>query len=220
MIVAALPRPATFDRVIKPDGSKRDMNIRAVLVTTAGLVTLISGVVHADPRQDVLEAMGRCSAITDDKGRLGCYDALSPHLRDALNTPPAALSGPPTKDEEKSWFGFNLDGLFGSAAAQQTTPQQFGAENTPQVQQKVEAAQQELDSISAGVTEYSFTFDKKFIVFLDNGQVWRQIQGDPAEAKFSRNPKDNTVTIDRGMIGSYNLKINDSLKTFKVTRVK
>ncbi len=199
------------------------MNFRVAAVTSLAFVTLFSGAVHADPREDLLEAITKCSAIADDKARLGCFDAAAPHVREVLNVPPPVLSAPPTKEEEKSWFGFNLDGLFGSAPAVQTTPQQFGAETTPQVQQKVEqsrAEETEVDSISAGVTEYSYTLDKKFIVFLDNGQVWRQTPGDVSEAHFHRVAADNKVTIERGIIGSYNLSINDGNQTFKVTRVK
>ena len=196
------------------------MNLRVTAVMTLGFLAAGFAPALADPREDVLEAMGKCAAITDDKGRLSCYDALAPHLRDVLNVPPPTLSAPPTPEEQKSWFGFNLDGLFGSNDTSQTTQQQFGSERTEATQQKVQAAEESLDSISAGVTEYSYTLDKKFIVFLDNGQVWRQLQGDDEVARFSRVPTDNKVTIDRGLMGSYNLKINDSEKTFKVTRVK
>ena len=198
------------------------MNFRIPAVTTLALVTVFSAPVHADPREDLLQAMGKCASVTDDKARLACYDAAAPHLRDVLNTPPGTLSTAPTPEEQKSWFGFNLDSLFGSSApASQTMPQQFGAERTPQVQQKAaEQAPHEVDSISAGVTEYSFTFDKKFIVFLDNGQVWRQLQGDTALAHFNHQPTDNKVTIERGFMGSYNLTINDGEETFKVTRLK
>jgi hypothetical protein len=57
-------------------------------------------------------------------------------------------------------------------------------------------------------------------VFLANGQVWRQLQGDADRARFRTNPKDNTVTISRGAFGSYSLTLNGSDKVFKVTRVK
>lgn len=196
------------------------MNVRAVAVTTAGFLTFFSGIAHADPREDLLQAINKCSTIGDDKARLGCYDAAAPRVRDVVSVPPAAMTTPPTKEEEKSWFGFNLGGLFGGSAPAQTTPQQFGQETTPQVQQNVETAKQEVDSISAGVTEYSYTLDRKFIVFLDNGQVWRQMQGDTTVAHFNKAAKDNTVTIERGAFNSYDLSINDSNQTIKVIRVK
>ena len=191
----------------------------------------------AQDRQQVLEALTKCADLTDDKARLACYDALAPRVKDALATPPSAVASnaPPTKEEQESWFGFNIDNLFGTAPSQQTTPEKFGADKLPppppppapppgsaeaQAAPPPPPEPQELESITAGVTEYAFTPFGKFIVILDNGQVWRQLEGDADKAHFEKNAKDNKVTISRGFIGSYNLKINDSEKVYKVTRVK
>jgi len=202
------------------------MNLRAIAVTTASLLALFSASAVAGPRDDVLEAMGKCAAVTDSKARLDCYDAVAPRLRDALNQPPDTLSHPPTKEEQQSWFGFNLGSLFGTSPDKQTTPQQFGSDQIPAPATPAASepgappAPETVDSISATLTDYSFTPFGKFIIFLSNGQVWRQIQADSETAHFSRAASDNTVTIERGAIGSYNLRINDSKKIFKVTRVK
>ena len=170
----------------------------------------------------MLDGLQKCSGIGDDKARLACYDALVHPAQAALARPPEPqeTDHPPTVAEQKSWFGFDLSGLFGSSPSQQTTPQKFGSDNLPSTHQKEEAAATELDSISAGVTEYAFTPFGKFIVFLDNGQVWRQVEGDTDRAFFHKSPKDNKVTISRGLIGSYNLTLNDANKVYKVDRVK
>ncbi|MGN6147582.1 MAG: hypothetical protein ACTHPD_03480 [Rhizomicrobium sp.] len=200
--------------------------MRAIAVTTAGLLTVASGLALAGPRDDVLEAMGKCATLTDNKARLDCYDAVAPRLRDALNRPPEALSHPPTEEEQKSWFGFNLDGLFGSNGtppAVQTTPGQFGADKLAAKEAPAAegAAQPEqpkaIESITAAVTDYSINPFGRFIVFLDNGQVWKQIDSDVAH--FSKGGS-NTVMIERGMMGSYNMHINDGNHVYKVTRVK
>lgn len=175
----------------------------------------------APATQDVLEAMGHCAGVADDHARLACYDALAPRLRDALAAPPAALPGNrvPTADEQRSWFGFDLGSLFGSAPAQQTTPAQFGANTLPETHAKEEQASAKVDSITAGVSDVAYTPFGKFIVFLDNGEVWRQIEGDSDHAIFPKARKTD-VTIRRGFIGSYNLTIGDSDRMYKVTRVK
>jgi len=181
------------------------------------------GTAAASPRDDVLDGLQKCAAVTDDKARLACYDALVRPAQEAMAHPPepGEATHPPTKEEQKSWFGFDVSGLFGARPEQQTTPKQFGSENLPSTRQKVEQAEQEVDRITAGVTEYAFTPFGKFIVFLDNGQVWRQIQGDSGDKPmFHRNAKDNKVTIERGLIGSYNLTLNDSTRSYKVERVK
>jgi hypothetical protein len=196
------------------------MNARVFAVTSVTFLAVFCGNASAASRDDVLEQIGKCAAIVDNTARLACYDAMSPHVKDALATPPPAIDHTPTQDEQKSWFGFNLDNLFGSAPEQQTTPDKFGNDRLPSTEQKKETAEQEVDSITAVVTDYSFSLDGRFVVFLDNGQVWRQIQGDTGQAHFKRSAKDNTVSIQRGMFDSYNLNINDANKTFKVTRVK
>jgi hypothetical protein len=174
------------------------------------------------PPQEILEAIGRCAGVADNQSRLACYDALAPRVKDALAAPPSSLPGnrAPTAEEQRSWFGFDLGSLFGSSPAQQTTPQQFGSDRLPATKAQEETAAAAGDSISAGVSEVSYTPFGRFIVFLDNGQVWRQIEGDADRAIFKKPARDNKVTISRGFIGSYNLTINDSDKLFKVTRVK
>lgn len=199
------------------------MNLRALLVTSAGVLAILFTPAAAGPRDDVLEAMGKCSTLTDDKARLGCYDALAPQLRDALNVPPETLSRPPTKEEQESWFGLNWDNLFstGNAPPQQTSPDKFGADNLPRPEAPppaagAPAAPEQIDSISAKVTDYSINPFGKFIVFLDNGQVWKEMDVDKAHFESSG----NTVMIERGAIGSYNMHINDSNKVYKVVRIK
>ena len=196
------------------------MNLRLSGLTAFAL--LFATNVFADSHEDILEALGKCAAIADDTQRLACYDALAPHVKQVLVTPPPELpdNRPPTVEEQKSWFGFNLGGLFDATPSQQTTPRQFGSEQLPETRAKEETAAREVDSIVAGVTEYAYTPFGKFIVFLDNGQVWRQRQGDADRASFLRTATDNKVKISRGTLGSYNLQINDSDKYYKVERVK
>jgi hypothetical protein len=198
------------------------MNPRPLAVALVTVIASQIGTVAASPRDDVLQALQKCATVAEDKARLACYDALVRPAQVALARPPEPqeVTHPPTKEEQKSWFGFDLSGLFSSSPSQQTTPQQFGSENVPAVKQQVEIAKQEVSSISAGVTEYAFTPFGKFIVFLDNGQVWRQLEGDADHAQFRKNPKNNKVTIARGFIGSYNMTLNDSTRVYKVVRVQ
>ncbi len=52
--------------------------------------------------------------------------------------------------------------------------------------------------------DYSFNPYDKFLVVLDNGQIWQQLESDSGiKAPFHKGEK-NTVTISRGFIGSYN----------------
>lgn len=196
------------------------MNCRAALFAVSALIAFSSSALAAS-RDDTLQEVSKCATIVDDKLRLGCYNSLAPHVREALGTLPDRLADNPNADEQKSWFGFDIAGLFGgSDKGPQNAPQQFGQESvTDNAPSPTAPEMQEIDSITAGVTDFS-SRDNKFTVFLDNGQIWQQLNGDSNVAQFRSNPKDNTVMISRGFLKSYNLKLNDTNSYYKVKRLK
>jgi hypothetical protein len=203
--------------------------VRAVLIAMLAAAPCAA---QADPRQDLVDGMTKCAAIADTMARLACYDALNPTLRAAQSAPPpvVAATSPPAAvvaapSDNRPWY--DPGRIFGVSPSAQTTPEQFGGENlqapapppgAPQTASNTPPPT--LDSITATVTDYSFNPYNKFVVFLDNGQVWKQIESDSGKARFVKGGK-NTVTISRGIIGSYDLVVNDSsYMTFKVKRVK
>lgn len=198
------------------------MNIARVAAVCA--IVVLPGLAHAGAKDDLIAGMAKCAAVADDTARLACYDALNPTVKAAQAEPPAAATTAPQTADNRPWY--DPDRIFGVSPRQQTTPAQFGGENlappppppgTPQTAENTPPAA--LDSITATVTDYSFNPYGKFLVILDNGQIWQQLESDSGEAKFLKNGK-NTVTISRGFIGSYNLVINDSAALFKVRRLK
>lgn len=197
------------------------MNSRLAAVTCALLLLLPVGL-KADERDDALRALDQCAGVGDKEQRLACYDQLAPQVKAALAAHPLAHSGPPTVAEQKSWFGFDFGDLFGTSPRAQDTPDKFGSEALPKKEPAPGAEPPPpgpIDSISAKVTEVTYSRFGKFVVFLDNGQVWRQIEGDGDQAEFPKGGE-IVVTIERGALGSYNLLIGDSAKTFKVKRLK
>ena len=62
----------------------------------AALCVAASGAANADPRDDALSAMLRCSALTDRNARLGCFDATI--VRVMLVPATMALLG------ERNWY--------------------------------------------------------------------------------------------------------------------
>ncbi|HVU21508.1 MAG TPA: hypothetical protein VHE09_12320 [Rhizomicrobium sp.] len=176
---------------------------------------------QAGVRDDVLRAMDQCSTVADKDQRLACFDQLSTQVKQAIAEGPR--NGPPTVEEQKSWFGFDFGNLFGDNKSpnQQTTPQQFGSENLPAPPRKEGEPEPQgpIDSITANVADYAVNPFGKFVVFLDSGQVWKQIGGESDIAGFKKSGG-NTVLISRGLLGSYNMQINGSNKVFKVKRIK
>jgi hypothetical protein len=196
------------------------MKFRALLIASMGAFAVCGGAAIAGPRDDVLQSLGKCAAIADGAQRLSCYDSLAPRVRDAMVTPPQTATHPPTKGEQESWFGFDISNLFSSTPAQQTTPEKFGADRLPLTHEKIEKAEKTVDEITVPVTDVTYNPYGKFVVFLKNGQIWKQLPGDADRAHFPRKLDGVTVTISRGFIGSYNLTIGNSNKVYKVSRVK
>jgi hypothetical protein len=198
--------------------------------------------VLADERTDAAHAMLNCAAIEDRDERLGCYDAAAGRLKAAMAPPsrekliadfgaPAGRETPPptpqpqaqpqatqgqqtqtaavTPDQEEdevSLFGVTL---FGKAK----TEEEFGEE-----QVKRASEEEGLESITALVSDFGFTPLGDAIVFLENGQVWRQTDG--PKVKFPNNPQDRRVTISKAMMGSYTMVVGESKRSVRVRRVK
>src|SRR6201996_5817980 len=128
------------------------MNCKTVVLALFA-VSIVTAAAQAASPNETLEAVAKCSTILDDKLRLGCYDALAPRVRDALGTPPETLAHNPTQEEQKSWFGFDIAGLFGQDKTPETTPQQFGKENVESSAPPTAPEMQDIDSITASVTD-------------------------------------------------------------------
>jgi hypothetical protein len=177
--------------------------------------------------------MAKCGAVADSTARLACYDALNPTVKAAQAEPPpplVAAAPPPVAaaapvPESAPWY--DPFRVFGTAPSQQVRPEQFGAENLsappPPPGKPGEPAPPAppaaLDEITATVTDFSVNYYGHLIVVLSNGQIWQQASSDTLVAHISKSSK-NTVTISRGLIGSYNLSFNDSSIAYKVKRLK
>lgn len=192
------------------------MNLRLTLAAATIACLTLAPTYAAEP-VDTYTELAKCSGVADSTQRLACYDALAPRIRAALANGAAELS----REDQTTLFGLNLSGIFGSSEA--TTPQQFGASDLPAPPPREGtpgASIQPINSITAKLTDFALTPTGKFIVFLDNGQVWRQQDSDAATAHFRHTPGDNTVVIEKGSLGSFQLSLNGGNKLYRVNRVK
>jgi hypothetical protein len=66
----------------------------------------------------------------------------------------------------------------------------------------------------------SYTFDKLgwFTVTLDNGQVWKQVNGDTTYAHWKKPAGGYQVRVSKGFLGSFNLQVQGEPGLFKVRR--
>jgi hypothetical protein len=188
----------------------------------------------ADPRDDALSAMLRCSGIADRAQRLACYDSASARAPGALNSAPAspvpvvASAVPPPAPavvpRKKRGNGF-MDRLFGSGGpkrAPQTTVAQFGSESIPNGGSHAYPIAMDgdrIDQISARVVSYQFN-QGYVVVSLDNGQVWQQTADGNPVGRLSRPALAYSAVISRGSAGSYDMKLSDVARVLPVRRIQ
>jgi hypothetical protein len=204
----------------------------------AFLVFLAMGSATADPRDDALSAMLRCSGISERAQRLACYDSAVMRVPGALNTmsssAPAAAPlvtasvvpppAPAVTPRRKRGNGF-MDRLFGAGGpkrAPQTSVAQFGSESIANGGLRASPIAMDgdtIDQISARLVSYEFG-GGYVTVTLDNGQVWRQTAGGEALQSLSRPALSYSAVISRGGGGSYDMKLSGLARIVPVRRIR
>lgn len=156
----------------------------------------------ADATRDALTGIAKCADILESSARLKCFDAAVPAARSALAMPVQAEK----EGGLLEWFGFSRP------KKPVTKPEDFG--RPPQ------SGPDEMTQMSASVLEFAKTARGRAVFVLDNGQVWRQLEGDDTVI-FEPSPgKTMKVTIALGLLGNYNLAIEGRNAVVRVSRLK
>jgi hypothetical protein len=210
------------------------MMIRSLALAAAALLAFSAA--QAASGDTVTGVLKACRAETNATARLACFDRLvagldaeppvaftapvpapAPVASAPAVAPPAPVASP---KKETSWY--NPTDWFGSDAPKPARPMagnptEFGGENLARPADDSSPAP--LDHITATVTRVTINALGKFTVTLANGQVWRQGESDTGVARFKNDGKE-TVTITRGFLDAYSLKIDGKWGTYKVKRIK
>lgn len=198
-----------------------------------GLLALLAASgAQADPRDDALSAMLRCSGISDKPRRLVCYDTAVVRVPGALNAAPAppatvASAVPPAAPviaprQHSSGFVEKIFGPDGPNRAPQTNVAQFGSEsiaNGGREAYPIPMDGDTIDQISARVVNYQFA-DGYVIITLDNGQMWRQTPDGQPLQHLSRPALSYIAVIGRGGGGSYSMRLTNLSHEIPVRRIR
>jgi hypothetical protein len=140
-------------------------------------------------RDQVLAGAVRCAG--DERAWLNCFYAAAQPMRAHLGLSGGAQMPAPTRAP-----------LTPLASAQAQQPQ-TGFGMRPLTVSPIGNG----DHISARMQSY--TFDKLgwFTVTLDNGQVWKQVNGDTTYAHWKKPAGGYQVRVSKGFLGSYNLQV-------------
>jgi hypothetical protein len=174
------------------------------------VAVVVAAPAQADPSRDALSEIAKCSDIPAAADRLQCYDAAAQTAKTAMAAPiPVASAQPAPAQEDEgggvlSWFGLERP---------VTKTEDFGKPPVP-------AGPKEIKEITANVVEFAKNAYGRSIFILDNGQVWKQVDGDITEVRDPSKSETMKVSIETGMFGSYTLKVEGRTGIVKVRRVK
>ncbi|HWM61581.1 MAG TPA: hypothetical protein VNN98_05480 [Rhizomicrobium sp.] len=165
---------------------------------------LLSQSAFADTRDDVMAGMQRCRAIQDDRAWLDCTYGAEQPMRGKLGLPPAPefqqrlVPPPPTSVD---------------AGARKALPSVPPHRSASFLQILTGSAAPLTVSTLASV---QYDSQGAFILTLQNGQVWYQVDvegGQKARLKLGAR-----TTVTPGALGSYDLKTDGSPHVYKVER--
>ena len=193
---------------------QNDMNRSAdrpgfpIRIFVASVLLFAAGAARADDTRDALSEYVKCADVSDPGKRLECFDAATGRAKAALAAPvqPAQSAQPAKEKSFLDWFGF-------STSKPVTKPEDFG-------KPAPEPAPGEVTQVSDTVLEFAKTARGKAIFILDNGQIWRQIDGDSTVVWPPSAGAKMKVTIGVGAFNSYNLTIEGRKDLIKVNRLK
>lgn len=154
--------------------------------------------------QNLAPALLECRNITDAADRLDCFDKLAGSL-DEQAVLAAQEQAPEPGDEE--------------AAPVLTAEQSFGLEDLPSEQKK--KREEKTESLTASVVDIGRNGRGKYVIILENGQVWRQLTADTSKLRVPRSGAEGiSVEIKRKMFGAHMLSLDGDNRSIKVERIK
>ena len=164
----------------------------------AALAFLIVSAAQAASDDNLADSVLACSALVGDQAQLACYNRIAAQLKApaVAQAPAIAAPSPPPPPPAAN------------------KPADFGKDTMP-FQADAAAPEQ----ITARVRSVIYSYFHVFTVTLDNGQVWRQVDGDTRVARF-KNDKTEVVTITRGFLDSFHLAIKGDWGAYEVKRIK
>ncbi len=178
------------------------------------LIIVISLFAVSLSSQAAAQSLESCTVIEDPDERLACYDTLAGRLPDdtakASDTAPSAVDPVSPK----------ADVIVPAAAAETPTlPAASPAQDEEAVfglEHKQEPEEGRIDELQLKWTKKKKDAYGKWIITLENGQVWHQSDS----TRFNFSNSEQWVVISRGGFGSFFLSEPERSKRIRVSRVK
>lgn len=173
--------------------------LRPALAFAAG-VLLAASAAAAQPqvegRASLIQQLSDCRKLTDDAGRLACYDSATAALEQAeAKGDIVVVDREQARTVRRQAFGFSLPSLSMFERGE---------------------AKEEVDNVTGTIVEARQDGAGKWMLRLEGGAVWQQIDAQ----ELSLYPKrGQTVSIRRATLGSFLASV-EGRRAFRVRRVE
>jgi hypothetical protein len=194
---------------------------------TASFLALAASPALAQSSDEAVAEVLACEAVRGTKARLRCLEDALPALRAAH--PEAVALAAERAEAARTAAAEDAKEEFGLTPAQREDEEEtltasadyereaFGDND---LKSNGNDEDDEVEEINGVAIEIGRNNRGKLFVILDNGQVWRQIDGDGSSPYFPKTAEGLPITIKKGALGSYFVKIGKAKDTFKANRIK
>lgn len=184
------------------------------------MIALGTASASADTRDDVLSGIQRCGEIHDDRTWLDCLYGAEQPMRAHLGLQPA-----PEFQQRLVPTGPVVPLFAMPAAPAAATSPPAAVATRPPPRKKPGFWSTLLGEAPpyavSRMASYRYEKNGAFVVTLQNGQQWRQVDVDSGvQASWLRPPSTYTVTVSSGAFGSYTLHTDDNPRIYKVEMVR
>lgn len=158
--------------------------------------------------QKLPSSLLECRDIDDDSDRLECFDDAMAEIDETL------LSGSAAPEE-------SADQLAAAGPAL-SAEERFGRDDLPETKEKRrEKEEKELKSLTAKIAEIAQNRRGKYVIILENGQVWRQLNADTNSLLIpSSDDEALSAEIKRRFLGAHVLSLVGDNRSIRVERIK
>lgn len=183
-----------------------------VFVLTAGVA--IAGMAHAQATDDPI---ARCRGAGDAKAQIACLEAALRGLETQKPVSPGPAPVPVTPAARPT-----LPAEPATVPAARPSPSlpDLGSEQVARKKErKAPNKVKSREHFDAPIQSFARNAGDKWVFVLANGQIWRQLQGDPTDAVL-REGYAYTANIRRGAVSGYRMSIREIRRTLVVERLR
>jgi hypothetical protein len=201
-------------------GASRVRITRTIPVLLCGAIAVGAANAQTGARDEVLSGIQRCGVIHDDRTWLDCLYGAEQPMRGHLGLAPA-----PEFQQRLVPAGpvIPLSSMSAAPAADMAPPPRVATRPAPRKKASFWSTLIGTDQPIAVSRMASYRYEKSgaFVVTLENGQQWRQVDvNGGGQVSWLRPPATYTVTVSQGAFGSYILHTDDNPSIYKVEMVR